>query len=69
MKIKVGEVVSYLFESKTGLRWKIGVIRWVHINSENNIDMGIMTLSQSAVPIAVKAVDDGFGPAGHLNRE
>lgn len=60
MNIKVGEIVSYLFESKTGLHWKIGIIRWVHINSENNIDMGIMTLSHSAVPIAVKAVD-GLG--------
>jgi len=60
MNIKVGEVVSYLFESKTGLRWKIGIIRWVHINVENNIDMGIMNLSHSAVPIAVKAVD-GLG--------
>ncbi len=56
MNIKVGEVVSYLFESKTGLRWKIGIIRWVHINEENNIDMGIMNLSHSAVPIAIKAV-------------
>ncbi len=56
MNIKVGEVVSYLFESKTGLRWKIGIIRWLHINKENNIDMGIMNLSHSAVPIAIKAV-------------
>lgn len=60
MNIKVGEVVSYLFESKTGLRWKIGIIRWLHINKDNNVDMGIMNLSHSAVPIAVKAVD-GLG--------
>ena len=60
MNIKVGEVVSYLFESKTGLHWKIGIIRWIHINKENNIDMGVMNLSHSAVPIAVKAVD-GIG--------
>lgn len=60
MNIKVGEVVSYLFESKTGLRWKIGIIRWVHINQESNIDMGIMNLSHSAVPIAIKAVS-GLG--------
>lgn len=56
MNIKVGEVVTYLFESKTGLHWKIGIIRWVHINKENNIDMGVMNLSHSAVPIAIKAV-------------
>ena len=56
MNMRVGEVVSYLFESKTGLRWKIGIIRWMHINSENNVDMGIMNLSHSAVPIAIKAV-------------
>lgn len=56
MNIKVGEVVTYLFESKTGLHWKVGIIRWVHINNENNIDMGVMNLSHSAVPIAIKAV-------------
>ncbi len=60
MNIKVGEIVSYLFESKTGLRWKIGIIRWLHINKDNNVDMGIMNLSHSAVPIAVKAID-GLG--------
>ena len=60
MNIKVGEIVSYLFESKTGLRWKIGIIRWAHINKENNIDMGIMSLSHSAVSIAVKAIN-GLG--------
>lgn len=60
MNIKVGEVVSYLFESKIGLRWKIGIIRWLHIDKENNVDMGIMNLSHSAVPIAVKAVE-GIG--------
>lgn len=60
MNIKVGEVVSYLFESKTGLRWKIGIIRWIHINQDNNVDMGIMNLAHSAVPIAVKAVE-GLG--------
>ncbi len=56
MNIRVGEIISYLFESKTGLRWKIGIIRWVHINRESNIDMGVMHLSHSAVPIAVKAI-------------
>ena len=60
MKIKVGEVVSYLFEGKTGLRWKIGIIRWIHVDEDNHIDMGIMNLSNSAVPIAIKAVD-GLG--------
>lgn len=56
MNIKVGEVISYLFEGKTGLHWKIGIIRWIHTNEENHIDMGIMNLSNSAVAIAIKAV-------------
>lgn len=60
MNIKVGEVVSYLFEEKSGLRWKIGIIRWVHINENNLIDMGVMNLSNSAVPIAIKALE-GLG--------
>ena len=60
MKVKVGEVVSYLFESRTGLRWQIGIIRWLHIDEQQKIDMGIMNLANSAVAIAVKAID-GLG--------
>lgn len=57
MKVKVGEVISYLFEGKTGLRWQIGIVRWLHIDEQNKIDMGIMNLANSAVAIAIKAVD------------
>lgn len=60
MNIKVGEVCSYLFEGKTGLHWKIGIIRWIHIDNDNNVEMGIMNLSNSAVAIAIKAID-GLG--------
>ena len=60
MNAKVGEILSYIFESKIGLRWKIGIVRWLHINKDNKVDIGVMSLSQSAVPIAVKAVD-GLG--------
>ena len=60
MNVKVGEIVSYLFEGKTGLRWQIGIIRWLHIDEQNKIDMGIMNLANSAVPIAIKAID-GLG--------
>lgn len=56
MKVTVGEIVSYLFESKTGLHWKIGIVRWLHINNDNTVDMGVMNLSSSAVAIAIKAI-------------
>ncbi len=56
MNIRVGEIVSYLFESRTGTRWKTGIVRWMQINKDNNIDMGVMHLSHSAVPIAIKAI-------------
>ncbi|MFK5914309.1 MAG: hypothetical protein QM484_08025 [Woeseiaceae bacterium] len=60
MKVKVGEIVSYLFDSKNGRRWKIGVIRWIKMDDNNQVDMGIMNLSLSAVPVAVKALE-GIG--------
>jgi hypothetical protein len=60
MNVKVGEVISYLFEGKTGLRWQIGIVRWLHIDEQNKIDMGIMNLANSAVAIAIKAID-GLG--------
>ena len=56
LDVKVGEVVAYLFESRTGLRWQIGIIRWIQVDNDNNIDMGIMNLANSAVPVAAKAI-------------
>ena len=60
MNAKVGEILSYVFESKAGLHWKIGIVRWLHADKDNKVDIGVMNLSQSAVPIAVKAID-GLG--------
>jgi len=60
MSVKLGEVVSYLFEGRTGLHWKIGIIRWLHIDEDNKVNMGIMSLANSAVPIAIKAIN-GLG--------
>lgn len=54
--VKVGELVAYRPE-KNVQKWKVGLIRWVKFQDESGIDMGIMNLSHTAVPIAIKAIN------------
>lgn len=54
--VKVGELVAYCAEEKACERWKVGLIRWIKFQTESGIDMGVMNLSHTAVPVAVKAI-------------
>ncbi len=52
----VGEVVAYCDPDQPPLRWKLGVVRWLRATTENQLDMGIMNIADSAVPVASKAL-------------
>ncbi|WP_455218010.1 hypothetical protein [Kaarinaea lacus] len=54
--VRVGEVVVYRIEDEPVVRWKVGIIRWFKSDPDNSMDMGVMNLSNSAVPVAVKAL-------------
>ena len=60
--VKVGEVVAYRDQNEATSHWKLGVVRWLRSDPENGLDLGIMNLSNSAVPIAIKGLKGpGFG--------
>ena len=60
--VKVGEVVAYRDQHETTSHWKLGVVRWLRSDPDNGLDLGIMNLSNSAVPIAIKGLKGpGFG--------
>lgn len=60
--VKVGEVVAYRDQHETTTHWKLGVVRWLRSDPDNGLDLGIMNLSNSAVPIAIKGLKGpGYG--------
>jgi hypothetical protein len=60
--VKVGEVVAYRDQHEATSHWKLGVVRWLRSDPDNGLDLGIMNLSNSAVPIAIKGLKGpGFG--------
>ena len=60
--VKVGEIVAYRDQQEATSHWKLGVVRWLRAEPENGLDLGIMNLANSAVPIAVKGLRGaGFG--------
>ena len=54
--VKVGELVTYCPDDKTTHKWKVGLIRWVKFQKDSGINMGIMNLSHTAVPVAIKSI-------------
>ncbi len=56
LRTAVGEVVTYCDPGNTPTRWKIGVVRWLHASPENQLDLGIMNIADSAVAVASKAL-------------
>lgn len=55
--VKVGELVAYCQNQKQCYRWKVGLIRWIKFQDNTGVDMGVMNLSHTAIPIAVKAMN------------
>ena len=60
LSVKVGEIVSYRFDGKLKGRWQTGVVRWIKSDTRKVLDIGIMDIAKSAVPVAVKAMS-GIG--------
>ena len=56
LSVKVGEIVSYRFDGKLKGRWQTGVVRWIKSDHRKVLDIGIMDIAKSAVPVAVKAM-------------
>ena len=60
--VKVGEIVAYRDQHEATSHWKLGVVRWLRSDPDNGLDLGIMNLSNSAVPIAIKGLKGpGYG--------
>ena len=57
---RVGELVTYRMTERKHQRWQIGVIRWLkhefEYNREGKINVGIMNIASTAIPIGTKAV-------------
>ena len=60
MPTSVGELVGYRFGTRTGERWKIGVVRWLQSLPDIGLEMGIMHLGASGVPATVCGIE-GLG--------
>jgi hypothetical protein len=54
--IKVGEAVAYRNQDEPASHWKVGVVRWLRDEAEDRIELGIMNLANSAIPIAIKGL-------------
>lgn len=56
VQIKVGELVAYRMESGRQAGWRIGMTRWLKMNPNGSMQVGIMTLARNVAAIAVRAV-------------
>lgn len=60
--VKVGDLISYQVPVENTVHWSVGVIRWLKTIPGDKLEIGMMSLASSAVPVAVKALNGpGFG--------
>lgn len=65
--VMVGEIIAYLDEEEETEKWTLGTIRWLHAHPDKTLNMGIMHLSRTMLPIAARAIK-GIGKGGEYMR-
>ena len=65
-RVRVGSLVAYLDHNATKI-WKIGILRWLQDSQEKSFNVGVMTLAQSGIPVAIRAIG-GAGAGGEYFR-
>ncbi|MFP4609431.1 MAG: hypothetical protein ACLFQT_00280 [Thiohalophilus sp.] len=53
--VKVGEVVAWC-DSRACLHWQLGMVRWLKTRPGEGMELGIMSVANSAVPVAAKGL-------------
>lgn len=66
MPLRVGEVIAYRPDSDAE-HWMVGTIRWLQVQDNRSVQMGLMTLADSARCVATRAVK-GVGQGGEYFR-
>ncbi len=67
LPLKVGDIIGYRRETGSGSRWLVTTVRWLHVDEDGSMRMGIKQLAPNARGIATRAVV-GAGNGGEYFR-
>lgn len=67
LPLKVGDIVGYRQDSVDTANWIVAAVRWLHVNEDGSMRMGIMRLANNARGVATRAVV-GAGKGGEYFR-
>jgi hypothetical protein len=65
-RTRVGAIVATPTDDQQ-THWRVGALRWLQDSTDGNFDIGIMTISDTAAPVAVRAIG-GAGTGGEYFR-
>lgn len=66
--MNVGEVAAFqIGGDNPAAEWNIGVIRWLRVNLQDDLELGIRILADDALPVATRGVR-GVGKGGEYFR-
>jgi len=54
--VKVGDIIAYKAKRHEKAKWKFGIVRWQKSRDRANIEIGVMSITADAKPIAVKGI-------------
>lgn len=63
---RVGVLTAYRHEHEMNL-WHVGIVRWLQVNAQNQLALGIMSLGNQMAAVAVRAIG-GTGEGGEYFR-
>ncbi len=68
IQVRVGEVVGYKSgHSPDSGGWSLGAVRWIRLNPNQHLELGIRTLADDTLPVATKGIK-GVGMGGEYLR-
>lgn len=65
-RTRVGALVAFPVDEQH-THWKVGALRWLQDSPDGNFDIGVMSLADTATPVAVRAIG-GAGTGGEYFR-
>jgi len=67
IRVWVGDLVAYKFTAHDLQDWFVGTIRWLRDIKPDKLELGVMIITESAQPVAVRAIG-GIGKGGEYFR-
>jgi hypothetical protein len=66
-QLRVGSLLAFRPSRKDAGEWRLGVLRWMQVEADQGVALGVERLADGVIPMAMRAVE-GIGAGGEFMR-